>query len=281
MKAIPTNYRFYKNMEKNCPISGRTNTRKILSRLWLSWFFRSPISNNQLRKRSTNSNFWVQTSSGRVGVFHVKGWSPRSSAYPAKPRETHTHTHTLFGRISLDFGWDVPTNAQGPTPFGPIQKRDSGWDFAVFEILPFSPWGSSFQGVLKGTELRWQREPKTQIFAENRRFSQIHPFSWKFKHLEGAGFRRKPKVFAENRRRPQIGLRYLRCVTFSSALVFAISYRCQKTCVSSIQILAHRNRVDFCDLRLRCPSRTPRNRAISETRESNAALRFKSAMESR
>ena len=31
-------------------------------------------------------------------------------------------------------------------------------------------------GALKGTELRLQREPKTQIFAENRRFSQIRPF---------------------------------------------------------------------------------------------------------
>ena len=31
--------------------------------------------------------------------------------------------------------------------------------------------------------------------------------------------------------------------------------------------LAHRNRSDFCDLRLRCPSRTPENRAISETQE--------------
>ena len=40
------------------------------------------------------------------------------------------------------------------------------------------------------TELRWRRAPKTQIFAENRRFSQIHPFSWKFQHLEGAGNRR-------------------------------------------------------------------------------------------
>ena len=45
-------------------------------------------------------------------------------------------------------------------------------------------------------------------------------------------------------------------------------------------ILAHRNRSDFCDLRLRCPSRTPEIAAISETRESNAALRFKGAMES-
>ena len=44
--------------------------------------------------------------------------------------------------------------------------------------------------------------------------------------------------------------------------------------------LAHRNRSDFCDLRLRCPSRTPEIAAISETRESNAALRFKAAMES-
>ena len=56
-------------------------------------------------------------------------------------------------------------------------------------------------GALKGTELRWQREPKTQIFAENRRFSQIRPFSWKFQHLEAAGDRRKPQIFTGNRKR--------------------------------------------------------------------------------
>ena len=27
---------------------------------------------------------------------------------------------------------------------------------------------------------------KTQLFAANRRLSQIHPFCWKFKNLEGA-----------------------------------------------------------------------------------------------
>ena len=43
--------------------------------------------------------------------------------------------------------------------------------------------------------------------------------------------------------------------------------------------LAHRNRSDFSDLRLRCPSRTPEIAAMSETRESNAAWRFKGAME--
>ena len=37
----------------------------------------------------------------------------------------------------------------------------------------------------------------------------------------------------------------------------------------------------FCDLRLRCPSQTPEIAEISKTRESNAALRFKGAMESR
>ena len=35
---------------------------------------------------------------------------------------------------------------------------------------------------------------------------------------ETADFRRKPKKFAENRRKPQIRLRHLRSVTFSSAL---------------------------------------------------------------
>ena len=44
--------------------------------------------------------------------------------------------------------------------------------------------------------------------------------------------------------------------------------------------LAHRNRSDFCDLRLQCPSQTPEIAAISEPRENIAALRFKGAMES-
>ena len=35
----------------------------------------------------------------------------------------------------------------------------------------------------------------------------------------------------------------------------------------NFETLAHRNRNDFCDLRLRCPSRTPEIAAISETRE--------------
>ena len=45
--------------------------------------------------------------------------------------------------------------------------------------------------------------------------------------------------------------------------------------------LAHRNCNDFCDLRLRCPSWTPKLAPISETLESNAALPYECAMESR
>ena len=74
-------------------------------------------------------------------------------------------------------------------------------------------------GALKGTERRWQREPKTQIFAENRWFSQeIQAFGGRRKAQKIADFRREPKIFAGNRRKPQIGLRHLRSVTFSSAL---------------------------------------------------------------
>ena len=68
---------------------------------------------------------------------------------------------------------------------------------------------------------------KPQIFGEN------HPFSWKLNHLEGAGnhrkpqiFARKPKIFAENRRKPQIGLHHLGSVTFSSALFDAYHLSC-------------------------------------------------------
>ena len=57
----------------------------------------------------------------------------------------------------------------------------------------------------RGLRVGPSTEPKTQIFAENRRFSHIHPFCWKFERLEGAGklretndFGRKPKILAEN-----------------------------------------------------------------------------------
>ena len=65
--------------------------------------------------------------------------------------------------------------------------------------------GNPFEGELKVTDLRWQREPKPQIFADSH-------FSWRFKHLEGTGKPKKfrPKIFEENRRK----LRRLGSITF-------------------------------------------------------------------
>ena len=52
---------------------------------------------SQGRKRNPNPNFLVQASSGRAGVFQVKGWGPKSSVCPSKPWQTK-----LFGGISRD-----------------------------------------------------------------------------------------------------------------------------------------------------------------------------------
>ena len=41
----------------------------------------------QAQKKNPNLNFWVRIFSGGVGVFHVKGWGPKSSVCPSKPRE--------------------------------------------------------------------------------------------------------------------------------------------------------------------------------------------------
>ena len=62
----------------------------------------------------------------------------------------------------------------------------------VFPLeTPAIKWGLSKRGLgPKGAN----QAQKTADF-----FSQIHPFSWEFKHLEGAGNRRKPQILAENR----------------------------------------------------------------------------------
>ena len=45
----------------------------------------------QARRRSPNSNCWVQISSSRVavGVFHVKGWGPKSFVCASRPGRTN------------------------------------------------------------------------------------------------------------------------------------------------------------------------------------------------
>ena len=58
------------------------------------------------------------------------------------------------------------------------------------------------QGALEGTNPKGQTEPKRRfslIFVDSRRFLEEK----KKKHLGNADFRRKPQIFAENRRELQ------------------------------------------------------------------------------
>ena len=87
----------------------------------------------------------------------------------------------------------------------PLSWRPSPLDQAMRQKksqtkMCLSTWSVLSLAELKVTELRWQRAPRTQIFAENRRFSQIRPFSWKLQHVEGAGNRRFSQKTAGNRR---------------------------------------------------------------------------------
>ena len=59
---------------------------------------------------------------------------------------------------------------------------------------------------------------KPQIFADSPLLLEIQAFGGRRFSQKTADFRRKRRFFAENRRKPQIGLRHLRSVTLSSAL---------------------------------------------------------------
>ena len=63
--------------------------------------YHSCQSISQARKRSTNPNFWIRISSVGMGVFHVKGWGPKRSVCPLKPRE------------KKPFLWEIPRDVAG------------------------------------------------------------------------------------------------------------------------------------------------------------------------
>ena len=61
-------------------------------------------------------------------------------------------------------------------------------------VLLESP--SCLRARLRGRNSGDRESRKRRSFSQkNRRFSQIHPFSWKFKHLEHAGFSQKTADF--------------------------------------------------------------------------------------
>ena len=76
---------------------------------------------------------------------------------------------------------------------------------------------------------RERESPKrrfSQKTADFRGFTpeilEIPAFGGRRKPQKTGAFRREPKLFAESRRKPPIGLRHLRCVTFSSSYFFRL-----------------------------------------------------------
>ena len=121
-----------------------------------------------------------------------------------KRQESATFLQRSFFDVAVQF-FVCCSAASGPNDFRTAEKPMLQCSFCSAALrklqsnFRFRFWhvpGVGFRGVGLGLA----EKPKTQIFAENRRFSQIHPFSWKFKHLEGTGNRRKPQIFAGNRR---------------------------------------------------------------------------------
>ena len=71
----------------------------------------------QARKRNPNPNFWVRISSSGVGVFHVKGWGPKSSVCPSKPGEPNffgSRFRTLLGPCFPEFALLSPLTSKNP-----------------------------------------------------------------------------------------------------------------------------------------------------------------------
>ena len=72
---------------------------------------------DQARKTNPNLNFQARRFSGGVGVFHTKGWGPKSSVCPSKPG------NQTFGRDIPGFCWDIPGAPEK------LEKKKFGFKF--------------------------------------------------------------------------------------------------------------------------------------------------------
>ena len=72
----------------------------------------------QARKTNPNLNFLVWIFSGGVGVFHTKGWGPKSSVCPSKPGKSN-----FFRGISRDFA-GISRNCPKS-----LRKKEFGFNF--------------------------------------------------------------------------------------------------------------------------------------------------------
>ena len=137
---------------------------------------------------------------GHSGARGPKGPGDTPSDTPPDTPHFRGHSQAHSGTLRTRRARETPVagrrdrNPSSGTPSSPLRCR-----CFVFPVQNFKTQDtrSSFQGALKGTNLRGQTEPKRRfslIFADFCRFS---PFPRK------RSIRRKPQIFAGNRRNPQ------------------------------------------------------------------------------
>ena len=117
--------------------------------------------------------------------------------YPAECSEQLGRDPSKNGRLQIpifeEFFWGGNTLGLVPS------SHSHSLGYACTLYAPTSPLKN--RACLRDrTKVRERESPKRRFSAENRRFLQTHPFSWKFKHVETAGNRRLPQKTAGNRR---------------------------------------------------------------------------------
>ena len=145
-----------------------------------------PLKHDQERTRKPNPNFLVEISSGRVGVFHVKGWGPKSSVRPSKSRETK-----FFRRIDFPgFCRDIPGV---PEKFA---KRKFVFNSCPLQLLPsrLSPPTLTLEPLLLWYKKRDNPTKKASafLFVEPLKTFQGGPGSvtvWRWNGSSSSGFR--------------------------------------------------------------------------------------------
>ena len=87
------------------PVCSWVRLANLYTPIWMTCT--SHVCNIQARKESPNPNFGVRISSSGVGVFHVKGWGPKSSVCPLKPGKSN---FLAGSRAFAGISWRCPNS---------------------------------------------------------------------------------------------------------------------------------------------------------------------------
>ena len=128
----------------------------------------SEASQSQARKKSTKIlTFWVRRPPSGLGVFHAKGWWPKSSCPPSK---------VCLPWVSKRGIWDVPGILPGcPGPLGVFKKfvrKKSSCAFFSFPIegpeifIPFLYRALKSSFLMRGFSIRGKHPSRDVILTD-------------------------------------------------------------------------------------------------------------------